>query len=55
MRLSIATTPRAIACAEEFQEQIALPRGCRRGLGDLLGDHGVKLVVDDTRYKGEPL
>ena len=32
MRLSTATTPRVIACAEEFPEHIALPRGC---LGNL--------------------
>jgi hypothetical protein len=28
MRLSTAITPRVIACAEEFPQHIALPRGC---------------------------
>ena len=55
MRLSTAATPRVIACAEEFPHHIALPRGCRGDLEDLLRNHGVKLVVDDARHEGEPL
>ena len=49
MRLSTALTPRVIACAEEFPEHIALPRGCLADLEDLLREHGVALVVDDQR------
>ncbi len=36
MRLSTALTPRVIACAEEFPDHIALPRGCLDHLRDLL-------------------
>jgi hypothetical protein len=55
MRLSTAVTPRVITCAEELPEHIALPRGCRGDLDDLLNDHRVTLVVDDQRHLGEPL
>jgi len=55
MRLSTATTPRVIACAEEFAQHMALPRGCRSDLEDLLGQHGVALVVEDERHEGNPV
>jgi superfamily II DNA or RNA helicase len=55
MRLSTAGTPRVIACAEEFPEHIAVPRGCRPDLEALLQEHGVRLIVDDQRTDGEPL
>lgn len=55
MRLSTAGTPRVIACAEEFPEHIAIPRGCREELEVLLHQHHVRLVVDDQRTAGEPL
>jgi len=54
LRLSTATTPRVIACAEEFPQHVALPRGCRSSLEDLLREHGVALLVDDQRHEGEP-
>jgi len=53
MRLSTAGTPRVIACAEEFPEHIAIPRGCREDLEALLRQHHVRLVVDDQRTSGE--
>jgi hypothetical protein len=52
MRLSTAGTPRVIACAEEFPEHIAIPRGCRDELDALLRQHQVRLIVDDKRTKG---
>jgi len=55
MRLSTAITPRVIACAEELPKHIALPRGCRGDLEDLLREHGVALAVDDQRHEGEPV
>ena len=55
MRLSTACTPRVIACAEEFAEHLALPRGCRPDLEALLHQHGVRLVIDDQRTDGDPL
>jgi hypothetical protein len=55
MRLSTALTPRVIACAEEFPEHVALPRGCRADLETLLDQHGVRLIIDDQRVDGDPL
>ncbi len=55
MRLSTATTPRVIACAEELAQHIALPRGCRAELEELLREHQVSLVVEDQRHDGEPV
>jgi len=55
MRLSTGGTPRVIACAQEFPEHLALPRGCRPDLEALLHQHGVRLVIDDQRTVGEPL
>jgi superfamily II DNA or RNA helicase len=55
MRLSTAMTPRIVSCAEELPQHVALPRGCRRELGELLREHGVDLVVDDRRSEGEPI
>ena len=55
MRLSTAGTPRVIACAEEFAEHIAIPRGCREELDGLLRQHHVRLIIDDQRSEGTPL
>lgn len=55
MRLSTATTPRLISCAEELSGHIALPRNCRVDLEALLLENRVDLVVDDQRQDGESL
>ncbi len=55
MRLSTTLTPRVIACAEEFPEHIALPRGCLADLEGLLHGYGVALVLDDQRIAGDSL
>ncbi|MCC7383908.1 MAG: DEAD/DEAH box helicase [Deltaproteobacteria bacterium] len=55
MRLSTALTPRVISCAEDLPQHIALPRGCRSRVEDLLREHGVRLDVDDQRCLGAPL
>ncbi len=55
MRLSTATTPRVIACAEDPPKHVALPRGCRSDLEELLRVHGVGLDVTDERVNGTPL
>ena len=52
MRLSTAMTPRVISCAEELPLHISLPRGCALEVADLLGQHGVHLLLDDQRYAG---
>lgn len=55
MRLSTATTPRVIACAEDLPQFVGLPRGCQTQLEALLRDFGVSLEVEDQRIGGEPL
>ncbi len=55
MRLSTAMTPRVISCAEEFSRHVALPRGCRDELEDLLQQYGSTLAIHDQRHHGEPL
>jgi superfamily II DNA or RNA helicase len=55
MRLSTAITPRVIGCAEELSQHIALPRGCRQDLEELLRENDVHLVIEDQRREGETL
>lgn len=55
MRLSTALTPRIISCAEGLPSHVALPRGCRADLEELLASHGVTLELDDQRHAGEPV
>lgn len=55
MRLSTATTPRVISCAEDLGQHVALPRGCRPELEEVLRGHGVALDVDDKRVSGSPV
>lgn len=55
MRLSTAVTPRVINCAEDLPNHVALPRGCRADLEELLGEYDAELVVDDQRTGGVPL
>ena len=55
MRLSTALTPRVISCAEDLPQHVALPRGCRTDLEELLRGLGVALDVVDERVSGEPL
>jgi superfamily II DNA or RNA helicase len=55
MRLSTALTPRVIACFEEIDGFIALPRGCREPVEELLDGLGVRLEITDERTEGRPL
>jgi len=55
MRLSTATTPRVIACAEDLTQHVGLPRGCQLELETLLREYGVSLEVADERVDGVPL
>ncbi len=55
MRLSVATTPRVIACAEDLPQHVALPRGCRPDLETLLREHDVALRIEDKRTEGGTL
>jgi superfamily II DNA or RNA helicase len=55
MRLSTRGTPRVIACAEDFPEHLAIPRGCLPDLETLLGEHGIRLQLEDKRHEGSEL
>ncbi len=55
MRLSTATTPRVITCAEEHAQYISLPRGCANAVTQSLAEHRVALKIDDERQLGSPL
>src|SRR5207249_1219767 len=55
LRLSTALTPRVVACAEELHEHVALPRGCRSELEQILREHGSALLVEDQRCEGKAL
>ncbi len=54
MRLSTTMTPRVVSCAEDLPAHVALPRGCRLDLEELLRVHGVALKVVDERVTGLP-
>lgn len=53
MRLSTATTPRVISCAEDLVQYVGLPRGRQVELETLLREHGVALDVVEERTTGE--
>ena len=55
MRLSTALTPRIVACAEDFPQHVALPRGCVQGAAALLRSLGTTLEIDDQRESGQPI
>lgn len=52
MRLSTHDTPRVIACFEELQDHVAMPRGCFDALQVLFVEYGVALKVEDKRQSG---
>ena len=55
MRLSTFGKPRVIACAEEFANHIALPRGLLQELLDLFEEHGMAADISDDRLAGAPI
>ena len=55
MRLSTATTPRIITCAEDLPDHVGLPRGCLKDLKSLLKENSVRLRIEDKRHKGAPV
>ncbi len=55
MRLSVWDEPRVIGCAENFPNQIALPRGCLDAASELLRENGIRYELRDERFIGEPL
>jgi hypothetical protein len=55
MRFSTFAKPRVIACAEEFDHHIALPRGLLQELLELFESHGIVAEVSDHRFAGNSI
>ncbi len=55
MRLSTYGKPRVIACGEELDRHIALPRGCLEELRTLFRQLHMEVDVRDQRFAGMPL
>lgn len=55
LRLSTYGKPRIIGCAEDFENHIALPRGCAEEALGLLRQCGIKVELSDKRFAGKPL
>ncbi len=53
MRLPVYNKPRIIACAENFQNHIGLPRGCLDDVLELLTELGLAHEIIDERNPGE--
>ena len=52
LRFSTFGKPRIIGCAEDFQNHLALPRGCADDVRALLRDCGIALQLEDKRHAG---
>jgi superfamily II DNA or RNA helicase len=55
MRLLTFGIPRVVACAELHAHHVALPRGCRESLQELLADLNVTLHWRDERNPGQAI
>ena len=55
MRRSTFGIPRIVACAELISHHIALPRGCRENMEELLEELGIRLYLRDERNPGCPV
>ncbi len=52
MRLPTWDKPRVISCAQEFEDHLALPRGCLDDLNEVIEGYGSSLEVIDERTEG---
>ena len=52
-RLSTATTPRIVTCAEDLPRHVALPRGCVDDAAKLLESMNSSLEIEDRRHSGQ--
>jgi superfamily II DNA or RNA helicase len=55
MRLPVWNKPRVIGCAENFPKHIALPRGCWDSALELLKANGIRPIIQDERFQGNPI
>jgi superfamily II DNA or RNA helicase len=54
-RQSTHDTPRIVCCADDLPNHIALPRGCRIDLRQLVEDNGIIIEEIDERYPGSQI
>ena len=54
-RLSTATTPRIVSCAEDLPRHLALPRGCVDDAAKLLESMDSSLEIEDRRHSGRAI
>lgn len=52
MPIYYKTTPRIIACFEEDERFLVLPRGCMEKIREICEKSNVKLIIKDTREEG---
>ena len=55
MKRSTFGIPRIVACAELLSHHVALPRGCRAAMEQLLDELGIACHVRDERNTGRPV
>ncbi|MGA3127531.1 MAG: DEAD/DEAH box helicase family protein [Candidatus Korobacteraceae bacterium] len=55
MRLSTFNKPRVIACGDDLDGHIALPRGCLSEVVELFEAHRIKTNIRDERFAGNPI
>lgn len=53
MRLPTFGKPRIISCAELHPRHLALPRGCLDEAVALARNHGIAVVLEDRRERGD--
>ncbi len=55
MRLPTYDKPRVVACAQEFDEHVGLPRGCLDEVREIVEGYGSRLEIVDERTTGTTL
>ena len=55
MRLSTYDKPRVIACGQDFEKHVAVPRGCLADVLALFEGHKICPELRDERYPGLPI
>jgi len=55
MRLPTYNKPRVISCSEDFENYLALPRGCKDDVTKLIGKKRIKFIVTDERTLGKAI
>jgi superfamily II DNA or RNA helicase len=53
MRLSTFGKPRVISCSDDYENHLALPRGCEDDITSLLKERNVRLIQEDESSPGK--